>query len=290
MIRTSTVTDGGEAPLEDQVARWPQFGTGLRGRVAGGQGESPQIESGRAAEAEGHEDPISPELVLIDPKLRQYARELLPAYGPSPPQPTGGAADATDEQAAAAVDVPALLAAVSTAAPAPAPEASPALEPARPPGRRRWVFAVSSVVVLGALAGLGWTLASRGQDAERDAQVDVGAAAPSSVPAPATPTGDEAKEPRAPSGPRTMAFGWVPVRNARVYLVEFFRGPRKIFEAETRRTRLTVPAHWSYGGRRYSLAPGRYRWTVRPGLGAPASRRFGQPVVRASLVVRSNAA
>jgi hypothetical protein len=289
VIRTSTVTDGGEAPLEDQVARWPQFGTGLRGRVAGGQGESPQGESGGAAEAEAHEDPISPELVLIDPKLRQRARELLPAYGLSPPQPTGGAADATVEQPAA-VEVRAPLAAVSTAAPA--PEAWPA-EPAPPPGRarrRRWVFAISSVVVLGALAGLGWTLAFRGQDAERDAQVDVGAAAPSSVPAPTTPAGDEAKDPPAPTGPRTMAFGWVPVRNARVYLVEFFRGPRKIFEALTRRTRLTLPARWSYGGRRYTLAPGRYRWTVRPGLGAPASRRFGQPVVRASLVVRSNAA
>lgn len=287
MIRTSTVTDDGEAPLEDQVARWPQFGTGLRDRVAGGQVESPQSESGAAAEAEGHEDPISPELVLIDPTLRQRARERLPADGPWPSQPTGGAADATVEQAAAVVDVEALLAAVSTAAPA--PEASPAPEPARPPGRRRWVFAVSSVVVLGALAGLGWTLASRGQDAERNAQVDVGAAAPSSVPAPATPAGDEAKDPPAPAGPRAMAFGWVPVHNASVYLVEFFKGPQKIFEAQTRRTRLTIPAHWSYGGRRHSLAPGRYRWTVRPGLGAPATRRFGQPVVRASLVVRSNA-
>lgn len=288
MIGTSTVTDGGEAPLDDQVARWPQFGTGLRGRVAGGQIESPQSESGVAAEAEGHEDPISPELVLIDPKLGQHARELLPVYGPSPPQPTAGAADATVEQPPAA-EVRALQAPASTTGTA--PEALP-VEPPRPPGRarrRRWVFAISSVVVLGALGGLGWTLASRGQDAERDAQVDVGAAAPSSAPAPTTSAGDEAKDPPAPAGPRTMAFGWVPVRNARVYLVEFFKGPQKIFEAQTGRTRLTLPAHWSYEGRRHSLAPGRYRWTVRPGLGAPATRRFGQPVVRASLVVRSNA-
>jgi hypothetical protein len=289
VIRTSTVTDDGEAPLEDQVARWPQLGTGLRGRVAGGQGESPHPLSGEAAPAEGSEDPISPELVLIDPKLRQRARELLPAHGPWSPQPTGSAADGTVEQAAAAVDVAALRAAVSTAAPA--LDAWPAPEPAGPPsraGRRRWVRAVSSVLVVGVLAALGWTL-FRGQDAERDAQVDVGAAAPSSVPAPATPAGGEAKAPRAPAGPRTMAFGWVPVRNARVYLVEFFKGPQKIFEAQTGRTRLTVPAHWSYEGRRHSLAPGRYRWTVRPGLGAPAIGRFGQPVVRASLVVRSNA-
>ena len=288
MIRTSTVTDDGEAPLEDQVARWPQLGTGLRGRVAGGQGESPHPLSGEAAPTEGSEDPISPELVLIDPKLRQHARELLPAHGSWSPQPTGSAADPTVEQPAA-IEVRAPLAAVSTAAPA--PEAWPA-EPAPARGRagwRRWVFAVSLVVVLGALAGLGWTLAFRGQDAERDAQVDVGAAAPSSVPAPTTPAADETKDPPAPAGPRPMTFGWIPIRNARVYLVEFFKGPQKIFEAQTGRTRLTVPAHWSYEGRRHSLAPGRYRWTVRPGLGAPPIGRFGQPVVRASLVVRSNA-
>lgn len=290
MIRTSPATDDEEAPLDDQASPWPAFGTGLRGRVAGGQGESPQSESGSAAQAR-HEDPISPELVLIDPELGQRARELLPADRPSPTRPAERAADTTVQQGAEPVDEGGLLTAVSVAAPPPKP--LPALEPLQPRGttgrRRRWVSALSSVVVLGALAALGWTLGFRGPDAKRDARVEAERPVTRSVSVSTIPAGEGAKEPRAPTGPRPMTFGWVPVRNTSVYLVAFFQGPRKIFEARTVQTRLTVPAHWTYGGHRQSLAPGRYHWTVRPGLGAPASGRFGQPVVRATLVVRPNA-
>jgi len=286
VIRTPAATDDEAAPLDDQASPWPVFGTGLRGRVAAGHGESPQSEPGAAAQAR-HEDPISPELVLIDPELGERARELLPVYRPWPARP----ADTTVQQGAEAVDAGGSLTAVSAAEPPPKP--SPTPEPARPRGtagrRRRWVSAVSSVVVLGALGALGWTLGFSGPDAKRSARVEAEGPAARSASAPTARSGGEAKEPRAPTGPRPMTFGWVPVRNTSVYLVEFFQGPRKIFEARTTRTRLTVPAHWTYGGHRQSLAPGRYHWTVRPGLGAPASKRFGQPVVRASLVVPSNA-
>lgn len=291
MIRTPPATDDEAAPLDDQASPWPVFGTGLRGRVAGGHGESPQSESG-AAQAR-HEDPISPELVLIDPELGQRARELLPVDRPSPTRPAERAADTTVQQGAEPVDEGGLPTAVSAAAPQPEP--SPAPEPARPHGtagrRRRWVSAVSSVVVLGALAALGWMLAFEwpGPDAKRDARVEAERPVTRSVSVSTTPAGEGTKEPPAPTGPRPMTFGWVPVRNTSVYLVAFFQGPRKIFEARTVQTRVTVPAHWTYGGHRQSLAPGRYHWTVRPGLGAPASGRFGQPVVRATLVVRPNA-
>ncbi|HEX9350273.1 MAG TPA: hypothetical protein VF877_03265 [Gaiellaceae bacterium] len=292
MIRTPAATDDEAAPLDDQASPWPVFGTGLRGRVAGGHGESPQSESGAAAQAR-HEDPISPELVLIDPELGQRARELLPVDRPSPTRPAERAADTTVQQGAEPVDAGGLPTAVSAAAPQPEP--SPAPEPARPHGttgrRRRWVSAVSSVVVLGALAALGWMLAFEwpGPDAKRDARVEAERPVTRSVSVSTTPAGEGTKEPRAPTGPRPMTFGWVPVRNTSVYLVAFFQGPRKIFEARTGQTRVTVPAHWTYGGHRQSLTPGRYHWTVRPGLGAPASGRFGQPVVRATLVVRPNA-
>jgi len=291
VIRTSPATDDEAVPLDDQASRWPAFGTGLRGRVAGDQGDSAQSESGPAAQAGGHEDPISPELVLVDPELGQRARELLPADRPWPTRPAERAADATIHEGAEPVEEGSLLTAASVAAPPPEP--SPAPEPARPRGtagrRRRWVSALSSLVVLGALAALGWTVAFQGPDANRNAQVQAERPVTRSVSVSTTPAGEGAKEPRAPTGPRPMTFGWVPVRNTSVYLVEFFQGPRKIFEARTARTRLTVPAHWTYGGHRQSLAPGRYHWTVRPGLGAPGSRRFGQPVVRATLVVPSNA-
>jgi hypothetical protein len=290
VIRTSAATDDEAAPLDDQASPWPAFGTGLRGRVAGGHGESPQSGSGAAAQAR-HEDPISPELVLIDPELGRRARELLPADRPSPTWPAERAADTTVQQGAEPVDEGGLLTAVSVAAPP--PETSPAPAPARPRNtagrRRRWVSALSSVVVLGALAALGWTLAFQGHDAKRDARVDAERTVTRSVSVSTTPAGEEAKEPRASTGQGPMTFGWAPVRNTSVYLVEFFQGPRKIFEARTARTRLTVPAHWTYGGHRQSLAPGRYHWTVRPGLGAPAGKRFGQPVVRGTLVVPPSA-
>jgi hypothetical protein len=32
---------------------------------------------------------------------------------------------------------------------------------------------------------------------------------------------------------------------------------------------------WRYAGRRRTLVPGRYRWFVWPGIGAPNERRFG---------------
>jgi hypothetical protein len=298
VIRTSPATDDEAAPLDDQASPWAAFGTGLRGRVAGGEGESPQSEPGATAQAR-HEDPISPELVLIDPELGQRARELLPdnrpslpAGRPSPTRPAERAADTTVQQGAEPVDEGGLLTAVSVAAPPP-PEPSPVPEPARPRGtagrRRRWVSALSSVVVLGALAALGWTLGFRGPDAKPDARVEAERPVTRSVSVSTIPAGESAKEPRAPTGPRPMTFGWVPVRNTSVYLMALFQGPRKIFEARTVQTRLTVPAHWTYGGHRQSLAPGRYHWTVRPGLGAPASGRFGQPVVRATLVVQPNA-
>jgi hypothetical protein len=290
VIRTSPATDDEAAPLDDQASPWPAFGTGLRGRVAGGQGESPESESGAAAQAR-HEDPISPELVLIDPELGQRARELLPAGRPPPPtRPAERAADTTVQQGTEPVDAGGLPTAVSAGPPS---EPSPVPEPARPRGtagrRRRWVSAVSSVVVLGALAALGWTLGFRGPDSKRDARVEAERPVTRSVSVSTIPAGESAKEPRAPTGPRPMTFGWVPVRNTSVYLMALFQGPRKIFEARTVQTRLTVPAHWTYGGHRQSLAPGRYHWTVRPGLGAPASGRFGQPVVRATLVVQPNA-
>jgi hypothetical protein len=288
VIRTSAATDDEAAPLDDHASPRSVFGTGLRSRVAGGHGESPQSERGAAAQAR-HEDPISPELVLIDPELGQRARELLPADRPSPTRPAERAAETTVQQGAEPVEEGGLLNAVSAAAPPPEP--SPAPEPTRARRtvgrRRRWVSAVSSIVVLGALAALGWMLAFRVHDSRQDTRLEAERPVTRSVSVSTTPAGEGAKEPRVTTGPRT--FGWVPVRNTSIYLVEFFHGPRKIFEARTARPRVTVPAHWTYGGHRQSLAPGRYHWTVRPGLGAPATKRFGQPVVLATLVVPPNA-
>jgi len=91
----------------------------------------------------------------------------------------------------------------------------------------------------------------------------------------------------APTPPvaRPRAFGWAPVRAADYYLIAFYRGREKIYEARPRRPRLALPAQWTFSGRRYRLTRGRYRWSVRAGYGRPAAARYGRVIVQATLVV-----
>jgi hypothetical protein len=80
---------------------------------------------------------------------------------------------------------------------------------------------------------------------------------------------------------RAHAFGWVRVPGASYYRVRFFRGGREVFEALATRARIVLPAKWRFRGRKFSLAPGRYRWVVQAGLGDPSSKRYGKTVVAA---------
>lgn len=81
-------------------------------------------------------------------------------------------------------------------------------------------------------------------------------------------------------------FVWVAVPNATYYLVQFYRGSVEIFAARPPSPRLLLPAEWTFAGRRYRLTPGRYRWSVRPGYGRVSDSRYGKPVVRAKLIVQ----
>ena len=80
---------------------------------------------------------------------------------------------------------------------------------------------------------------------------------------------------------RAHAFGWVRVPEASYYRVRFFRGGREVFEAIATRARIVLPANWRFRGRKFGLAPGRYRWVVQAGLGDPSSKRYGKTVVAA---------
>ena len=80
---------------------------------------------------------------------------------------------------------------------------------------------------------------------------------------------------------RAHAFGWVRVPEASYYRVRFFRGGREVFEAIATRARIVLPANWRFRGRKFGLAPGRYRWVVQTGLGDPSSKRYGRTVVAA---------
>jgi hypothetical protein len=68
---------------------------------------------------------------------------------------------------------------------------------------------------------------------------------------------------------------WTPVRRASYYNVQVYRGNRKVLSAWPDGTRLQLASTWAFGGRRYRLRPGKYRWYVWPGFGRRAAARYG---------------
>jgi hypothetical protein len=78
---------------------------------------------------------------------------------------------------------------------------------------------------------------------------------------------------------------WTPVRGARYYNVQLFRGGRKILSAWPRRAELQLKERWRYRGRRYRLVDGRYHWYVWPGEGPRAARRYGDRIGARSFVL-----
>ena len=92
-----------------------------------------------------------------------------------------------------------------------------------------------------------------------------------------------------PAGARLTApprLAWKPVPKARYYNVQVWRR-RKIFSAWPTTTSLRLPRGWTFQGRRYRLAPGRYRWYVWPGLGARSAKRYGSVLGSSSFVIVS---
>lgn len=292
-------------PASDQ----PAFGAALRNRLKA-EGRLPQ-ETSDAASPEATEaapsmpdEPITPELVLVDPELGDRARAILPDYDTWEAHASLLGSGVPDRMAPVAEPVDAI-----SAEPVLAPESPPLPVGDEPTPRRRRarrtrvVYGASLALLAGLVAVLGWIVV-RAPGAERDVRPETRASFPSasstapsakSTPGPATspPPSDppnRTSAPPVPSGHPPRAFGWVPAKNASVYLVEVFRGTRKIFEARTARARVTIPVHWTYEGRRFTLAPGRYRWTVRPGFGVPRRARFDKPIVQARLVVASDGA
>jgi hypothetical protein len=61
---------------------------------------------------------------------------------------------------------------------------------------------------------------------------------------------------------------WKRSAGAGYYHVQLFRGSRRVLAAWPTVHRLGLPAAWRWGGHRYRLRPGHYRWYVWAGLGA----------------------
>ena len=96
---------------------------------------------------------------------------------------------------------------------------------------------------------------------------------------PATPSGSS---PGRKADVRT--FSWPAVPTA-AYEFILLRGQERVFSRRVLTPRLTLPASWTYRGKRQLLRPGMYRWIVLPVRGLNGGR-VGKAVVAARLVVR----
>lgn len=209
-------------------------------------------------------EPLTPELVLVDPDLARRAREQLPEREPERRRV------AVEQKPAAQ---PPLFGFVQ---PTPSAHAVDLQLRRRKRRRRNRVLVLLILGIATAAAILRVEPLRHFFWESREATV---------VPSRGT-TKPNRRPANPPAAQSARAFAWVSVPNATYYLVQFYRGRDEIFRARPSAPRLLVPAQWAFKGRRYSLTPGRYRWSVRPGFGRPSQARYGQPVVRAKLVIQ----
>ena len=208
-------------------------------------------------------EPISPELVSVDPELAATARAELPAepwrmFAPPPPPP-----------------------------PAPLPVAT---EPLVAPRRSLRGTGVALAFVAAAVAGIvvGSTdVFKRANDrpsfaAEPPPAVPSVAATtgvtttptPAPTPAPAPTTRTRRPTPTATKSTvegrfvPSRIFAWAPVRGADRYRVRFYRDGAIVLEGLPKQARFVLPPRFTFG-------PGTYRWTVEPRQGDA----YGAPLV-----------
>ena len=237
------------------------------------------------------DEPLTPELALVDPDLGRRARAQLP-----------------DEEECEQPRRPRVAVAPPVAAPAPS-----APQPVRPapvrtaPGpvrRRSRGKAASRLLFLVILAaGAAFAIMRAEPFNHFFWKSRAGTVAPASgvratstpttaakhrngPTAPPTPKTSRPTKPATPAASPSRTFVWPPVADADYYLVVFARGGDKIFRARTSSPRLVLPAHWTFHGTHYNLLPGRYSWVVRPGYGPRARGRYGPATVRAKLVIQ----
>jgi len=80
-------------------------------------------------------------------------------------------------------------------------------------------------------------------------------------------------------------LSWTPVPGAGYYNLQLYhRG--KILSVWPSRASFQLKPTWRFGGRRFRLKPGRYRWYVWPGFGPRARGRYGRIIGEGMFVVR----
>lgn len=253
----------------------------------------------------GKQEPLSPELALVDPELAAAARERLPELPQSYAVPTG-----TYEFASR------FVAEYERAAGETDDQEEPRQQPIR--RRRRGRYAAFAVALLALPLAL-WALDVRGDgDVARSSTPSVDAPPPAPAPGPPsvatqtteaqTTTAAARRRTRRPRAPARRADAsrrgrspapaharpapvvrWTPVRKATFYWFQLYRlglpGTAKILDAWPRGPRFEIPRAWANAGRRYRLAAGSYRWEVWPQFGRRGDVRYTRKLAQGTFRV-----
>jgi hypothetical protein len=83
----------------------------------------------------------------------------------------------------------------------------------------------------------------------------------------------------------SVTLRWRPVAHSRYYNIQLWYRGAKVLSVWPSGTSYRVSSSWTYGGRAYRLAPGRYVWFIWPGRGAKAARAFGPLLGSSAFVV-----
>ena len=191
---------------------------------------------------QARQEPISPELALVDPELAARLRAL-----PDPPVPAPRRPVVESPIGRVLVPVPA----APTAPPRPRfMRLRPAL------GRLAVAACVSALAAPYAVATV------------RTPAVGLSVLRPAAAQSPGDRSRDERraarKTKRPPVAAASRTFAWAPVPGAGSYQVRIYRGSTQILRRTTVRPSIVVPPSWRYDGRAQRLTRGDYRWYVWP--------------------------
>jgi hypothetical protein len=101
-----------------------------------------------------------------------------------------------------------------------------------------------------------------------------------------TPTAPLVSPPAGANVTAPPRLAWIRDPKATHYNVQVWRKAR-IFSSWPKGTSIRLKRSWTYEGRRYHLAPGKYRWYVWPGYGKLTSKKFGPLLGSSTFVVRA---
>jgi hypothetical protein len=79
---------------------------------------------------------------------------------------------------------------------------------------------------------------------------------------------------------------WAPASAAPYYNLQLYRNGKKVLSTWPVAPSYRLPAGWRFGGHRFHLDRGRYRWYVWPGRGPRALARYGRLLGSSFFVVR----